>query len=157
MAKGELLASSKFFVDFDGLADLVVKKVSGISIELLTAGDQTPYGVTKGGKSQIQATVTGTQNGTITVEYVGTAGDKRLFQWFEQSHSQPTTGGGTQTKGKLKDGSIILYNQGGDEAARWNMKGVMPKSYKTTKMEAGSTELFIETVEFAMESLRRVK
>ncbi len=157
MAKGELLACSKFYVQFDGLEDLIVKKVSGASIELQTAGDQNPFGVTKGGKAQIQATVTGVQNSAVTVEYVGTVNDNRLFKWYEESHSQPTTGGGSTNKGALKTGSIVLYNQGGDEAARWDMTGVMPKSYKTTKMEAGSTELFIEIVEYAFHSIRRTK
>lgn len=157
MAKGELLACSKFYVQFDGLEDLIVKKVSGVAIELQTAGDQSPFGVTKGGKAQIQATVTGIQNSAVTVEYVGTVDDNRLFKWYEDAHSQPTTGGGTKTKGALKTGSIILYNQGGEEAARWDMSGVMPKTYKSNKMEAGSTELFIETVEFAFHSVRRTK
>ena len=155
MAKGEVLACSKFYVQFDGLEDLIVKKVSGVSIELQTAGDQNPFGVTKGGKAQIQATVTGVQNSAVTVEYVGTVDDNRLFKWYEESHSQPTTGGGSSNKGALKTGSIVLYNQGGEEAARWNMIGVMPKTYKTTKMEAGSTELFIEIVEYAFHSIRR--
>lgn len=157
MAKGEILAGSKFYVEFDGLSDLIVKKVSGVSIELQTAGDQNPFGVTKGGKAQIQATVTGVQNSAVTVEYVGTVGDNRLFKWYEESHSQPTTGGGSTNKGALKTGAIILYNQGGEEAARWDMKGVMPKTYKTTKMEAGGTELFIEIVEYAFHSIRRSK
>ncbi|MEL7243335.1 MAG: phage tail protein [Cyanobacteria bacterium J06641_2] len=157
MAKGELLACSKFFVSFDGLEDLIVSKVSGISIELQTAGDQNPFGVTKGGKAAIQATVTGVQNGTVTVEYVGTVGDNRLFQWYAESHSEPTTGGGTKNKGALKSGSIVLYDQGGEEGARWNMTGVMPKTYKTSKMEAGDTNLFKETVDFAYQSLHRVK
>jgi phage tail-like protein len=157
MAKGELLACSKFYVQFDSLEDLIVKKVSGVSIELQTAGDQNPFGVTKGGKAQIQATVTGVQNSAVTVEYVGTVNDNRLFKWYEESHSQPTTGGGITNKGALKTGSIVLYNQGGEEAARWDMTGVMPKTYKTTKMEAGSTELFIEIVEYAFHSIRRTK
>lgn len=157
MAKGEILACSKFYVQFDGLEDLIVKKVSGVAIELQTAGDQNPFGVTKGGKAQIQATVTGVQNSAVTVEYVGTTDDKRLFEWYEKSHSQPTTGGGTTDKGALKTGSLILYNQGGEEAARWDMKGIMPKTYKTSKMEAGSTDLFIETVEYAFHSIRRTK
>ncbi|WP_414623422.1 hypothetical protein [Calothrix sp. CCY 0018] len=33
MAAGELLACSKFYVSFDGLDDLIVSKVSGVSIE----------------------------------------------------------------------------------------------------------------------------
>ena len=83
--------------------------------------------------------------------------DNRLFKWYEESHSQPTTGGGSSNKGELKTGSIVLYNQAGDEAARWDMAGVMPKTYKTSQMEAGSTDLFKETVDFAYHSLHRVK
>lgn len=157
MAKGEVLTCSKFYVEIEGLTDLIVAKVGGISVELQTAGDQNPFGVTKGGKSAIQATVTGVSNGTVTVDYMSTVEDDRLVKWYTDSHSQPTTGGGTKNKGVLKTGSIILYNQGGDEAARWNLTGVMPKSYKSSKLEAGTTELATETVELAFHSIRRVK
>jgi phage tail-like protein len=157
MAKDEILSCSKFYVEIESLDNLIVKKVSGISATLETAGDQTPYGVTKNGKAAIQATVTGVSNGSVTVEYVGTSGDDRLMKWYAESHSQPSTGGGTTSKGVLRSGSVILYNQGGAESARWNMKGIMPKTYKTTKMEAGSGELFVETVELVFHSLRRIK
>jgi hypothetical protein len=80
MASGELLASSKFYVQFDGLDDLTVKKVSGIQITLETAGDKKPMGVSKGGKSQMQATVTGVSNGKITVEFVSSVEDDRLMK-----------------------------------------------------------------------------
>jgi hypothetical protein len=90
MSDGEVLACSKFYVSFDGLEDLIVKKVSGISITLETAGDSTPFGVTKDGKSQIQATVTGTSNGKLTVEYVATVDDRRRRfdpAWLHQTAS----------------------------------------------------------------------
>jgi phage tail-like protein len=157
MAANELLAMSKFYVQFDGLEDLVVKKISGIQITLETAGDKKPFGVTKGGKSQMQATVTGVSNSKVTIEFVSTDEDNRLMQWYEESHSEPIKGGGTRNKGALKTGSIILYNQGGEEAARWNMTGVMPQSYKSSKLEAGSTNLSTETVVFVYEHLRRIK
>ncbi|NER00458.1 MAG: phage tail protein, partial [Cyanothece sp. SIO2G6] len=110
MAAGEILACSKFYVQLDGLEDLIVKKVSGIAITLEVAGDKKPFGVTKGGKSQMQATVTGTSNGKVTVEYVDTVEDDRLMKWYEDSHSEPIQGGGSVTKGERKTGSIILYN-----------------------------------------------
>jgi len=157
MAKGEILACSKYYFELDGLDGLIVKKVSGMGNTLQTAGTDKSFGVTKGGKSFIQATVTGLSNDKITAEYVGTTGDKRLYQWFYDSHSQVSTGGGSNTKGTRKTGSIILYNQGGEEAARWNLTGVMPSSYKGSKLEAGSEELFTETVEFVYESIHRVK
>ncbi|NET11362.1 MAG: phage tail protein [Merismopedia sp. SIO2A8] len=156
MTAGEVLACSKFYVQVDGFEDLIVKKVSGIAITMEVAGDKKPFGVTKGGISQMQATVTGTSNGKVTVEYVDTVEDDRLMKWYEDSHSEPIKGGGTTTKGERKTGSIILYNQAGDEAARWNMTGIMPASYKSTKLEAGSTNLSTETVELVFESLHRV-
>lgn len=157
MAKGEILACSKYYVEIDGLTDLIVKKVSGIATTLQTTGDMKSYGVTKGGKSVIQATVTGITNAKITVDFVATVQDKRLYQWFMDSHSQVSTGGGSKTKGERKTGSITLYNQGGEEAARWNLTGMMPSSYKSTKLEAGAESLTTETVEFVYESLHRVK
>ena len=156
MGAGEVLACSKFYVEIDGLDDLIVKKVSGIGITLEVAGDTLPFGVTKGGKAQMQATVTGTSNGKLSVEFVDTVEDNRLMQWYEDSHSESIKGGGSVTKGERKTGSIILYNQGGEEAARWSMTGLMPASYTASKLEAGSTELATETVELVYESLLRV-
>ena len=157
MSKGEILACSKYYWEIDGLTDLIVKKVSGIGSTLQTAGTDKSYGVTKGGKSVIQATVTGVSNAKITVEFVATAQDKRLYQWFVDSHSQVSIGGGSKTKGERKSCSLTVYNQAGDEAARWNLTGVMPASYKSTKLEAGSEGLSSETVEFVYESLHRIK
>lgn len=157
MAKDEILSCSKFYFNLDGLDDLIVKKVSGVGNTLQTAGDKKSFGVSKGGKSAIQATVTGVTNGKVTVEFVATVQDKRLVEWYSQSHSEPIAGGGTQTKGVRKTGSIILYNQGGEEAARWNLAGIMPQSYKSSKLAAGEEGLSTETVEFAYESLHRIK
>ncbi|MFE4106160.1 phage tail protein [Almyronema epifaneia] len=152
-----VLACSKFYVSFDGLEDLLVKKVSGIEIKLATAGDTKPFGVSKGGKSTMQATVTGIENGKITIEYVDTVEDDRLMKWYEDFHSEPIKGGGSAAKGQLKTGSIVLYNQGGDEAARWDLTGVAPASYKSSKFEAGATDLATETVEIVYHSIHRVK
>ena len=157
MAAGEVLACSKFYLELDGLEELIIKKVSGIQITLETAGDSKPYGVSKGGKSEMQATVTGISNSKVTAEFVSTVDDDRLMRWYEESHSEPIKGGGTSNKGELKTGSIVLYNQGGEEAARWNLKGIMPQTYKSSKMEAGSTNLASETMELIYHSILRVK
>ncbi|WP_055075962.1 phage tail protein [Pseudanabaena sp. 'Roaring Creek'] len=155
MAKGEILACSKYYFNLSGLDDLIVKSVSGISTTLQTAGDSKSYGVTKSGKSAIQATVTGISNSNITVEFVCTVGDKRLMQWYSDSHSEPIAGGGTKTKGERKTGTITLYNQGGEAAATWEITGIMPSSYKSTKLEAGAEGLSTETIEFVYEKMHR--
>lgn len=155
MAKGEILACSKYYFNLSGLDDLVVKSVSGIGSTLQTAGDSKSFGVSKGGKSVIQATVTGVSNSNITVEFVCTLGDDRLIKWYSASHSEVLGGGGTSTKGERKTGTITLYNQGGEAAATWEITGVMPSSYKSTKLEAGAEGLATETIEFVYESLHR--
>ena len=155
MAKGEILACSKYYFNLSGIDDLVVKSVAGIGSTLQTAGDSKSFGVSKGGKSAIQATVTGTSNSNITVEFVCTLGDDRLIKWYSASHSEVLGGGGTGTKGERKTGTITLYNQGGEAAATWEITGVMPSSYKSTKLEAGSEGLATETIEFVYESLHR--
>src|SRR4028118_99350 len=157
MAKGEVLACSKFYLQFDGLEDLILKSCTGPKITLESAGDTTSYGVSKGGKSVIQATVTGVSNGTVTAVHAASVEDDRLVQWHQEAHSEEIAGGGSKNKGALKTGSIILYNQAGEEAARWNMTGVMPIEYKSSKFDPSSKELATETVVFAYHSLLRVK
>ena len=157
MSKGEVLACSKFYLQFDGLEDLVLKSCTGPKITLESAGDTTSFGVSKGGKSVIQATVTGVSNATITAVYVASVEDDRLLKWHQESHSEAIAGGGSKNKGALKTGSLILYNQAGEEAARWNMTGIMPITYKSSKFDPSSKELATETVEFAYHSILRVK
>jgi phage tail-like protein len=159
MAKDELLATSKFRMEFDGIAELIVKKVSGLSIKLEGAGDSKSFGVRKNAASFMQATVSGVTSGTITVEFVATVEDQSMHDWYRASHSigGPLAGGGSQSKGDRKSASLTVYNQEGKDAARWNFSGVFPKSYKTSKMEPGGTELFTEKVEFVYETCHRVQ
>lgn len=160
MAKGEILANSKFYMEFDGITELVVKKVSGLSIKLESAGDVKSFGVTKKATSYMQATVSGVTSGVITVEFVATTEDYSMHNWYRASHSigGPAAGGGSTDKGARKNASLVIYNQGVEEdAARWNFTGVFPKSYKTSKMEPGGTELFTEKLEFVYETCHRVK
>jgi|JFJP01.1.fsa_nt_gi phage tail-like protein len=152
----EILSCSRFYFEIDGFTDLVVNKVSGISSTLQVTGDMKPMGVSKGGTAVMQATVTGVTNGKITIEFAASVEDNRLMEWYSQSHSKPSKGGGTGLGGEVRTGSLSVYNQGGEEAARWNMTGMMPASYKSSDLEAGSEQFLTETIEFIYESLHRV-
>lgn len=159
MAQDEVLACSRFFLEFDGgLDDLIIKSVSGLSTTLDAAGDMKAFGVRKDAKSFMQATVSGVTNGTITVVFVASAENLKMHDWYRESHAPgPMTGGGSSKKGERKTASLTVYNQAGEPAAMWKFSGVFPKSYKTSKMEPGSTELFTETVEFIYEGMLRMK
>ncbi|MGB0560656.1 MAG: phage tail protein [Spirulinaceae cyanobacterium] len=157
MAKDEILANSKFYVSFDSLDDLIIKSISGISSTIELAGSDASYGVTKDGKSAVQSTVTGVSNSNVTITFVSTEQDKRVFDWYYESHSTEYAGGGSKSKGERKTGTISVYNQGGEEAAQWTMKGVFPVSYKGSQLSAEDASLFEETLEFAYEHLDRTK
>lgn len=159
MAKDEVLATSKFYLEFDGISNLITKKVSGLSIKLEAAGDMKSFGVRKDAASFMQATVSGVTSGVITVEFVATVDDHSMHDWYRASHSVggALAGKGSTSKGERKGASLTVYNQAGEEGARWNFSGVFPKSYKTSKMEPGGTELFTEKVEFVYETCHRTK
>lgn len=159
MAKDEILATSKFYLEFDEITQLIVKKVSGLSVTLDAAGDMKSFGVRKDAVSFMQATVSGVTNANMTVDFVATQEDQSMHDWYRASHSAggPSAGKGSTSGGKRKNASLTIYNQEGKEAARWNFSGVFPSSYKTSKMEPGTTELFTETVEFVYETCHRVK
>jgi phage tail-like protein len=158
MAKGEILATSKFYIEFDGISQLITKRVSGLSITLEAAGDMKSFGVRKDAASFMQATVSGVTSGVISVEFVATTEDQSMHDWYRDSHSigGPMAGKGSKSKGERKNASLTIYNQAGQPGARWNFSGVFPKSYKTSKMEPDSTELFTENVEFVYETCHRV-
>ncbi|MEA5467391.1 phage tail protein [Spirulina sp. 06S082] len=155
MAAGEILACSKFYISIDGLDDLIIKSISGISATIELAGSDASYGVTKGGKSAVQSTVTGVSNSNLTITFVGTAEDKRVYDWYYSSHSTEYVGGGSENKGERKTGTISLYNQGGEEAATWVLTGVFPVSYKGSSLSAEDAALYEETLDFAYENLSR--
>ena len=50
MADNQVLPNSRFYLEIDGMTELVVKKVSGLQVTLEAAGDMKSFGVTKGGK-----------------------------------------------------------------------------------------------------------
>lgn len=161
MAKGEILTNSRFYLNIEGFPELYVKKVSGIQITLEAAGDKKAFGVTKGSKTKMQAVVSGVTTGTITVQFVAMVDSLEMQKWFRASHPVGGTmlGGVSESGGLRKAATLFAYNQGnGDEgAAEWEFTGVFPKSYKTSKMEPGSTEIFTETVEFVYETCHRLK
>lgn len=159
MAKGEVLANSKFHMEFDGITELIVKKISGVSIKLEAAGDMKSFGVRKEAASFMQATVSGVTSGVITVEFVATVEDHSMHDWYRESHSigGPLAGKGSPSGGSRKNATLTLLNQKGDPGARWTFSGVFPKSYKTSKMEPGGTELFTEKVEFVYETCHRIQ
>lgn len=87
--------------------------------------------------------------GNIRLESGITRSDE-LFNWYKQV-----------VDGKIKDArrsiSIILLDEEGNEAARWNFVEAWPTKYKGPKLKAKTNEVAIETLEIAHEGMVRAK
>jgi phage tail-like protein len=53
--------------------------------------------------------------------------------------------------------SVVLIDEEGNEAARWNFINAWPNRYKGPDLNAKGNEIAIETMEIAFESMQRVK
>ncbi|MBP0018135.1 MAG: phage tail protein [Cyanobacteria bacterium SBLK] len=156
-ASKEVLTNSRFYVDIDGIySDLVVKSISGLGSSLEATEDSNAHGASKYAMSFMQATVTGINANNITMTFMGSAEDSSLYNWYKWSHSSKFIGGMTLLGGTKKTATIVVYDQGGGEGARWNLDGLFPVSYKCSSFSADSNELYQETIEFSCERIKRV-
>ena len=56
-----------------------------------------------------------------------------------------------------KNGSIVMFDQKGDEVARWDLINAWPRKISGPSPNAGSNEVAIEELTIAHESYKRVK
>lgn len=80
----------------------------------------------------------------------GITNNLELFNWFK-----------TITEGKInsnrKNVSILLLDEEGNEASRWNFVNVWPTKYDAPDLNATGSEIAIETLELAHEGMVRFK
>ena len=57
---------------------------------------------------------------------------------------------------QLRDGSLTIYHQGGDMAARFDFLGAWPVSYEVGEVKADASDFQIEKVELAVDEFKRV-
>jgi len=58
---------------------------------------------------------------------------------------------------QLRDGSLTVYHQNGDFAARFDFLGAWPVSYEIGEAKADSSDFQIEKLELAVDEFKRVK
>ena len=129
----QYLTNSKFYFEIDGVTGLSVKTCSGPEISLEVAGGDAPIGVTKGAKTQTQATIGGVKyNSTVTLTYVAgnEADHKKLSDWYDDCHPDSFSGGTSKAMDSRKTGSLVIYNPNGEEAMRYNFQDLFPGTKK---------------------------
>ncbi len=156
MANGqpdELLVNCRFYFEADGLSDKLIMEVSGLTSETPAAGGDKVLGSGKQAVNLRQATPTQVKFSPVTVKVVAT-NNTDLYKWYEDCNKN--SGGGNQWDSNRKTASVTVYNQSGNEAARWNLENCYPSKYEGPKLEAGSNDVANETITLVHEGIKRV-
>ena len=139
----ELLVSCRFYFQAPGIQDKQILEVSGLSAESPAAGGDKVLGSSKGGVNLRQAAPTQVKFTQVVVKVVATT-NKDLYTWYEDCNKND--GGKSDWKNKKKAASISVYDQAGQEQARWELKDAYPTKYEGPKLEAGSNDVANETL-----------
>jgi phage tail-like protein len=151
------IPTSRYYVEFDGLTDKLIKSVSEVTFTGQTAGHEKPLASTKGGKTIWQSTSAGfEENPNVTVEVYVTEGDMDFYNWMLATMPK-SEGGQGQWSSKRKNGSIVAYDSEDTEVIRWSLTNCWIKSYKVSDFNSESKDLAVETFEIIAEQINRVK
>ena len=89
--------------------------------------------------------------GSITLKR-GVTSSMDLYDWW-RTISQL----GSSVPGARKNISIILLDDGGNDAARWDLFGAWPSKYEAGELDAKGNDVTIETLEVAVETIKRAR
>jgi phage tail-like protein len=147
----ESYRASEFVLVVDGTESPGVSKISGLSegeIETIEQPDGGSWHVYKVAGSKVKFE-------PLTIErYVdGSPEDQRFRDWFQTTFklNRPTQGG----SGVRKDG-LIIKRHNGEDVITFAFYGAWVKSSKFTDLEAGTTNLFKQTLVVEVEGMERV-
>lgn len=158
VGQAEILTAHKFYLELklDGSID----QVDGTFLECqgfkrtqdaIEVCEVTPqkWGTANNGRV-IRTKIPGNvKSGNLTLRR-GMTSSMALWNWFQQVQE----GKWAQQR---KNASLSIYNQSGQEEARFELAGAWPTSYKLADVNARSTEIEIEEVEVAFEEFKRTK
>jgi phage tail-like protein len=151
------IPTSRYYVEFDGLTDKLIKSVSEVTFTGQTAGHEKPLASTKGGKTIWQSTSAGfEENPNVTIEVYVTEGDMDFYNWMLATMPKSEGGQGKWSSSR-KNGSIVAYDSEDNEAIRWSLTNCWIKSYKVSDFNSESKDLAVETFEIIAEQINRIK
>ncbi len=151
------IPTSRYYVEFDGLTDKLIKSVSEVTFTGQTAGHEKPLASTKGGMTLWQSTSSGfEENPNVTVEVYVTEGDMDFYNWMLNTMPKSEGGQGKWASNR-KNGSIVAYDSEDNEVIRWNLIKCWIKSYKVSDFNSESKDLAVETYEIIAEQINRIK
>jgi phage tail-like protein len=154
----ELLAANRFYLELkldggDALADATFLECQGFkrSQESVEISEVTPA---KWGQASVGRSVRTKIPGGAKTENIilrrGMTRSMTFWKWFEAVESG-------QWAQQLRNGALVIYDQGGQEQARFDFQNAWPLRYTAADVSAQSTDIEIEELEIAVDSFIRVK
>jgi phage tail-like protein len=148
------IVARMFYLEIDG-ENLVLSGVSGLDLEMEVVSLQQ---VGKDGKVQHIKTLgqtTKVPEVSVTRMAPMNALNDPVWKWFNDIRAKGFSG--TSRSGNRKNGSIVLYDTGYTEVARFNFLNGWPSKIATDSLSTESNDAVKETITFVIENLERVK
>ena len=154
------LAHSSFFLDIDGLGELVFVSVKVPDYKPKLAGEADVVGSGKDGKSVRQINSSGFEE-VVTFEAVclsspsPTSASVVMWKWFKDCLS-PSAGGNGKWAQSKKTGSIYASDYDDNVVAQWDFKEAWPSKFSLAELDVGGKDHLKETWTIVCENCTRV-
>lgn len=146
MAEKDPLVSSWFGVEFQGKVEGAFRECTGLGsenevVEYKASGPKGEFVIKK---------VPGRMKWNNITLKRGITDDMKMWQWRKLVEEG-------KTDEARKNGSIVMFNQKGDEIARWDFVFAWPSKLTGPTANANNNEVGIEELEITHEGYKRVK
>jgi phage tail-like protein len=140
----DLLTTSAFFIEIDGVTVAQFKEASGINSETNIIEYKES---TESGKLLIRKVPGSPKWSDITLKRrLDTS--QALWEWRKVVLDG-------DIDGARRNGSLVVYDSMGAETARWNFENGWPSNWKGSDLNAGSDEIVVEELTITHEGLVR--
>jgi phage tail-like protein len=132
-----------FRVEIDGIERAYFQQLSGFDSTIDVIEHR------EGGDATTRKLPGMTKYSNITLKW-GITDDRELYDWHRR-----TVHGAARREVERKNGSIVLFDRGGAEVARWNFFRAWPVKWDGPDFDAEKSDVAIETMELAHEGVER--
>lgn len=142
LPEGDAVAGYLWQVEIDGVSIAQFKELSGISTEVQVIEHRENRA---GGVSVLKKLPGLVSSGNVTLKK-GKTGDATLWQWLKQVQDGDIAGA-------RKNGSVVLYDYGRGEVARYNFTNGWPARVNIGPLQAGANDVLLEECMIVHEGL----
>lgn len=148
------IITQNFFLEIDGKIVSALMSVSGLDVEVGVA-KATQIGE-KGQKQQVKFLGQTTEVGDLSLTRVAPADidSDELWGWFKSVREGGLAGERAKNR---KNGSVVLFDAGATEVARFNFFSGWPSKISTDQLSVDGQDALKETITLIIERLERIK